>query len=534
MPPPAQAGAWQRVPKGGKQSGGSSKREEWCCACSPTNWADTRRKCRRCGTARPGADMKPQQPQKPAPKKSATQQPPSQQPPSPNPAPSPWARAASAPARVSSLSIALDAAKAAGGCSGVVAQLESELAAARKAAVDDRSVQQRIDGCRAYIERAEKRAAAAEAAVKEALARQDAIAADLVEHRAKLAGFEREANAQPQTNPPVAEVALLRAQLAACTAERDALRAAQGSSAPAPAAPTAESPQIRPPVAPTAPVEDGVEDGDAGMDADGADKRGRSPAMTPPRRRVRSASSPPPLAQVPPGTGARPPNVSPSLSLTPEGMAELPPPAPAAGVAAPHPLPPPPVAGAGNSGGRAETSPPPSVRHTFYDTTQTHISFDDDGNPLPNGVRAPPSVFTAVFTAGCGIDAAAPLAEGDDVSPTAALPSHCAPLPRRPPRRRGAPAPLPAPAAVPAAVSVFAAVLTAAAVLPRAAAAAPRRAAVFVFAAALAMRRPPLCCCALRCRADAPRPPAAPSATLMSRPPLAAFDATCGFPGEGP
>ena len=59
-----------------------------------------------------------------------------------------------------------------------------------KRQVDDRPLSARIDGCRAYILRAEKRAAAAEAVVKEALQRKEMTDADLA--GAELYSLENE------------------------------------------------------------------------------------------------------------------------------------------------------------------------------------------------------------------------------------------------------------------------------------------------------------------------------------------------------
>ncbi len=275
----------------------SSAKSEWACGCGASNWA-SREKCRRCGKTRRGGKKAPPPQQKIIPAKISTALPKTpvwrkgavtEKPqPKPRPAPAqpakpPWVCAKEAAARAEQLTVALEAAKAvAGGCGPVVAQLEAELAAARKAAVDDRPLSAQIEGCRAFLAREEKRAAAQAEAVKEALARQDEIAANLAAHRVRLAELESAAKAAAEASAAapaelvpagaaaaLTEVEQLRAELQQCRAERDELRAARDG---------AESPAATP-----------------------QRRRGRSPQRSAsadgrPRHRHRAASSPAPAA----------------------------------------------------------------------------------------------------------------------------------------------------------------------------------------------------------------------------------------------
>eukprot|EP00664_Eupelagonemidae_sp_cell27_P000060 gene60-10265_t len=258
----------------------------------------------------------------------------------------PWARAQAAAERAKALTVALNAVKGADGCAGVAAQLEAELAAAQKAAVDARPLTARIEGCRKWIAGAEKRAAAAEQAVKAALEQKDAIDKDLAEHRARLAAFECEgAAAAAEWSAPAAaeEMTQLRAKLVAVTAERDALRTAQGPACPS-------SPAARPPAAAVSPRSRaagsslGAHDEDAVMSGEEArqQERGRSPAVTPVRSRLRAESAPP--LQLPAvGDGGYTADV-------------------AAAAAAPLSVPAPPAASAA----------PPRPVHTFFDEEGLH------------------------------------------------------------------------------------------------------------------------------------------------------------------
>ena len=152
------------------------------------------------------------------------------------PKPPPWERAKAAAVHATALEAALAAAQQTGGAEDFVKELTEKLTAARKASQDGRPLPDRLAGIRSYISRAEKRLDAAETAVQEAEGQREAIAADLVSHKAKLEELEKEAEqqhksametedaAQPATNSEPEELVQLREQMAQLSKEVVQLR----------------------------------------------------------------------------------------------------------------------------------------------------------------------------------------------------------------------------------------------------------------------------------------------------------------------
>eukprot|EP00660_Eupelagonema_oceanica_P013266 gene13266-11550_t len=220
--------------RAGPSSSGGGKKSEWeCKQCSTMNYLD-RKKCRRCGAggrASPSAGgggggsvpaKSPKEKEK-LQSQGAGRSPPKvivkagmqEKPPPPPKSSAPWKRAQDAAADLKALTAALEAAQAAGAGAATVADLEERRDAARKAAVDSRPLAAQIEGCKAWIKRAEKRAADGEAKIRELTDAQDALNADVTAHREKLRELERKlaGDTPPAERPPAedAEVAALRA-----------------------------------------------------------------------------------------------------------------------------------------------------------------------------------------------------------------------------------------------------------------------------------------------------------------------------------
>ena len=86
------------------------------------------------------------------------------------------------------------------GDSPVLSELEGKLEAARKAATDSRPLSDQLAGCRAAIDRREKKLGLANVAVSKAVEERDAIEKDLAEHRAQLFKLEQEADRYKSMN----------------------------------------------------------------------------------------------------------------------------------------------------------------------------------------------------------------------------------------------------------------------------------------------------------------------------------------------
>ena len=214
------------------QTPASRSRPEWTCKeCSCSNYM-SRAKCRGCG--------KPWQSSGHAPKLKETSRPNENQPRAEGgfaPRPAPWEKTQAAAARATALKAALEAAKTAGGDADLVQDLQAKYERAQKDSSDERPITDRLAGCRAYIERAEKRLDSAESALTEARQMRDQRAEDLAKHQHKLKELEDEVAASRRASDMVLDMeselpnALeafdgeffrgIQQQLAAVQAERD-------------------------------------------------------------------------------------------------------------------------------------------------------------------------------------------------------------------------------------------------------------------------------------------------------------------------
>ena len=142
----------------------SGSKAEW--QCNKCNWSNftTRQKCRHCGLLRPGTEASPSFRKSEGVQKGAAPKVPYVL------KPAPRVKNQEAVAKAAALEAALAGAREAGGAQGVVSQLENELEVARRASTDTRPLADRLAGCRAYIERAEKRVAESEAIITDAQA----------------------------------------------------------------------------------------------------------------------------------------------------------------------------------------------------------------------------------------------------------------------------------------------------------------------------------------------------------------------------
>ena len=196
-------------PRSGPWTRTKPKQKEWECPTRHTPNYMQRGQCRRCSAARPHAGASSQR---------AAQQLQSQVAAGGSPAvqkdskssggahgdgqrtrasrPAPWANTEAAEKQANGLAAALDAVRAIGGCEDLEGRLTAELETARKRAKDTRPLLARVEGTRAYIERAEKRLESLNATAAKAQAAADAATADLAAHRERLQAMESEAAAE--------------------------------------------------------------------------------------------------------------------------------------------------------------------------------------------------------------------------------------------------------------------------------------------------------------------------------------------------
>lgn len=100
--------------------------------------------------------------------------------------------------KAAALQAAIAAAQASGGAEDFVKELEAKLEETQKEATDERPLVDKLAGCRAYIQRAEKRVAASAETLKSAQATHDKLLQDLDAHRKKLAELESEVKADAE------------------------------------------------------------------------------------------------------------------------------------------------------------------------------------------------------------------------------------------------------------------------------------------------------------------------------------------------